>query len=60
MPMYYICDGWFDTIGITLLSGRDFNRTDTHRSSLVAIVNEAFVRECCDGENPVGRLIFLV
>jgi predicted permease len=57
MPMYYVCDGWFDTIGITLLSGRDFNRTDTHRSSLVAIVNKAFVRECCDGENPVGRLV---
>jgi predicted permease len=57
MPIYYVCDGWFDTIGITLLSGRDFNRTDTRRSSLVAIVNEAFVRKCCDGENPVGRLV---
>jgi predicted permease len=57
MPMYYVCDGWFDTIGIKLLSGRDFNLTDTHRSSLVAIVNEAFVRKCCDGENPVGGLV---
>jgi predicted permease len=57
MPIYYVCDGWFDTIGITLLSGRDFNRTDTHRSSLVAIVNETFVRKCCEGENPVGRVV---
>jgi len=55
MPMYYICDGWFDTIGVTLLSGRDFNHTDTRRSPRVVIVNEAFVRECFAGENPVGR-----
>jgi predicted permease len=57
MPMYYICDGWFDTIGVTLLSGRDFNHTDTHRSPPVAIVNEAFMRKCLAGENPVGRLV---
>jgi len=55
MPMYYICDGWFDAIGITLLSGRDFNHADTRDSSRVAIVNEAFVREYFEGESPVGR-----
>jgi predicted permease len=55
MPMYCICEGWFDTIGVTLLSGRDFNRIDSRRSSRVAIVNEAFVHECFDGEHPVGK-----
>ena len=55
MPMYFVCDGWFDTMGVALLSGRDFNHTDTRRSSRVAIVNEAFVRELFAGENPIGR-----
>jgi len=55
MPMYYICDGWLDTIGVTLLRGRDFNHTDTRRSPRVAIVNEAFIRDCFEGENPIGR-----
>ena len=57
MPMYYIYDGWLDTIGVMLLSGRDFNHTDTYRSPPVAIVNEAFVRKCFAGENPLGRLV---
>ena len=55
MPMYYVCEGWFDTMGVALLSGRDFNHTDTRRSPRVAIVNEAFVRELFSGENPIGR-----
>ena len=55
MPMYFICEGWFETMGVTLLSGRDFNHTDTRRSSRVAIVNEAFVRELFEGKNPIGR-----
>jgi predicted permease len=53
--MYMVCGGWFETIGVKLLSGRDFNHTDTRRSSRVAIVNEAFVQECFKGENPIGK-----
>jgi predicted permease len=54
MPQYNICDGWLDTMGIALLSGRDFNHTDTRRSPRVVIVNEAFVREYFAGRNPIG------
>ncbi len=36
--------GWFETMGIRLLSGRDFNDRDRVGSPLVAIVNEAFAR----------------
>jgi len=55
MPMYFVCEGWFETMGVTLLSGRDFNHTDTRKSSRVAIVNEAFVRGLFADENPIGR-----
>jgi predicted permease len=54
MPQYNICDGWLDTMGIALFSGRDFNHTDTPRSPRVVIVNEAFVREYFAGKNPIG------
>jgi predicted permease len=53
--MYRVCEGWFDAMGVALLSGRDFNHTDTRKSPRVAIVNEAFVRRYFKGENPVGR-----
>lgn len=57
MPVYFTCEGWFDTMGIALLSGRDFNHTDTRESSRVAIVNEAFVSELFSGENPIGKAV---
>jgi predicted permease len=36
--------GWFETMGIALRSGRDFDAGDRVGSAPVAIVNEAFVR----------------
>ena len=47
--------GFFDTVGVPLLAGRDFTRSDTAGSQRVAIVNEAFARFFYDGANPVGR-----
>lgn len=39
-----------------LLTGRDFNQTDTPTSPRVAIVNEAFTRKFMGGANPLGRV----
>jgi hypothetical protein len=36
--------GYFETAGIPLVAGRSFARTDTARSTRVAIVNRAFLR----------------
>jgi predicted permease len=47
--------GFFDTVGFTLVAGRDFAPSDTATSPKVAIVNEAFARFFYDGANPVGR-----
>ena len=44
---------WLDAMRIPLLGGRDFNAKDTNNR--VAIVTQAFAREYCNGENPVGR-----
>jgi predicted permease len=51
--------GWFETMGIPLLSGRDFEAGDRVGGRLVAIVNEAFVRRYLPGEQPIGKLVRL-
>lgn len=52
-----ISPGYFATLGIPLLAGRDFNANDTARSASVAIVSAAFARFLYEGANPIGRHI---
>ena len=49
--------GWFETMGIPLRSGRDFNDRDRVGSAPVAIVNEAFVRRYLSGQPPIGQTL---
>jgi predicted permease len=49
--------GWFETMRIPLLSGRDFNDRDRVGSPLVAIVNEAFARRYLPGQQPIGQTL---
>jgi putative ABC transport system permease protein len=52
-----ITPGWFETMGIPLLRGRDFNDHDRGGSPLVAIVNEAFARRYLAGQQPIGQTL---
>jgi predicted permease len=52
-----VSDGYFATMGINLLQGRDFLATDTRGSQRVVIVNEEFARQFFPNENPVGQFI---
>ena len=47
--------GFFETVGIPLLAGREFGWQDQEKSPPVAVVNRAFARRFFGGENPVGR-----
>ncbi len=47
--------GYFATMGIPVLRGRDFNAQDTAASVPVGIVNEALVRQYFLGQDPIGR-----
>jgi predicted permease len=47
--------GFFDTMGIRLLAGRDFSERDGQGSVGVAIVNEAYARRYYGNSNPVGQ-----
>jgi predicted permease len=46
---------YFRTLGIPLLSGREFTAADREGTSRVAIVNEAFVRKFGLGRDALGR-----
>ena len=47
--------GYFRTLGIPLLAGREFTRSDTIGRPLVAIVNEAFAKKFNLGRDAVGK-----
>ncbi len=47
--------GYFTTIGIPLVSGREFTRADDEKSVLVAIVNETMAAKYWLRRNPMGE-----
>jgi predicted permease len=47
--------GFFRTLQLTLVRGRDFAPTDTPASPRVAIVNEAFARRVWPDQDPIGH-----
>jgi macrolide transport system ATP-binding/permease protein len=52
-----VTPGYFATMGISLVSGRDFTAADDEGSELVAIVGESMVAQFWRGANPVGKRI---
>lgn len=49
--------GFFATLGIPLLRGRDFSSNDTANPQAVAIVSRAYSRQLFGDENPIGQLV---
>jgi predicted permease len=47
--------GYFKTMGIPLMAGREFTRADAFTAPKVAIVNQAFARKFNLGDNPIGK-----
>ena len=49
--------GYFETMGIEIVSGRGFEPADRAGAAPVAVVNESFARRFWPGQNPIGRRI---
>ena len=47
--------GYFVTMGIPLVSGREFSSRDQYDSPFVAIVSQALARQSFPNEDPIGR-----
>jgi putative ABC transport system permease protein len=52
-----IVPGYFETMGLPLLSGRSFTSFDDEKAPRVAVVNQVLARVYFPGEDPVGRRI---
>jgi len=50
---------YFQTMGITVLSGREFNVHDRAGSPHVVVINETLAGRLWPGENPIGRRLSL-
>ena len=50
-----VTTGYFETLGIPILAGRDFSDQDTAGAPLTAIINRTMARHYFGDTNPVGR-----
>ena len=46
---------YFETMGIPIVDGRGFERTDNASQGKVAVINEALAKRIWKGQNPIGR-----
>jgi predicted permease len=56
VDLYMVTPGYFQTMGIDLLAGRDF-ASESPNSPKVAIVNETLVNQLFGGKNPIGQSV---
>lgn len=53
----FVSPGYFEAVGISLLRGRDFSKTDSGEGANVAILNEAAAQLLFGIQDPIGRRI---
>ncbi|MBI2687953.1 MAG: ABC transporter permease [Acidobacteria bacterium] len=59
-PLAYVrivSDGYFKSMGIALIAGRDFGPGDTPSSERAIIINETMAKRQWPGENPIGQKV---
>src|SRR4051812_5857208 len=56
-PLNFVGPGWFRTLGIPIIAGRDIEESDRAATPRVAVVNQAFARKFLNGASPLGRTI---
>jgi putative ABC transport system permease protein len=59
VPLHVVSPGYFDTLAIPRLDGRDFVGADTAQSPAVAIVSRSFAERLWPGERAVGRRLWM-
>jgi predicted permease len=57
LQMRSVAPGFFETLGISLISGRGFTATDTKSAPCVTIINESLLRRYFSGQNVLGKML---
>ena len=55
----FVTPGFFDTLGIPLLRGRDVSDADSRDALWVAVVSQSFVDQLFPDQDPIGRQFFI-
>jgi predicted permease len=55
--MRFVTPGYFSTIGVRLLRGRDFTRADEAPNAMVAIVSRGLAKRLWGEDDPIGKRI---
>jgi predicted permease len=53
----FVAPGYFETMGIPILKGRDFQPTDRSGAPLVMIVNQSLANRLWPNQDPIGRRV---
>jgi putative ABC transport system permease protein len=51
--------GYFNTLGLRMVSGRDFSEQDTTTAPRVIVINESLARTAWGDQDPLGRTLIL-
>src|SRR5947209_19666 len=54
-----VSPGYFATMGIPILSGREFTRADTDKTFSAVVVTEQMVKKFWHGQDPVGKRVLV-
>ncbi len=54
-----VSPGYFMTMGIPMIEGRDFTRSDGLPTPGVAVINQALAAQVFPGEDPIGKRLFV-
>lgn len=57
VSMRFITPGYFATMGVPLLKGRDFGPFDTREAPAVVVVSQSFADRYWPGQDPLGRMV---
>jgi predicted permease len=57
IPTRFVSPGYFRTLGLPLLSGREFSEQDYEKAQKVVIINRSMAQRFWPGADPVGKYI---
>ncbi|MGB6686869.1 MAG: ABC transporter permease [Terracidiphilus sp.] len=59
VDVFRVAPGYFKTMGVALLSGREFTQSEFDRKANAIVVNDTLAQELWPGQNPLGKSIVL-
>ncbi|SPF37989.1 putative ABC efflux pump, inner membrane subunit [Candidatus Sulfopaludibacter sp. SbA4] len=54
---HYVAPRFFETVGFSLLAGRDVEWSDREKSEPVLVINQALAQQLFGSESPLGRVV---